>query len=110
MIDLGGLSAQHLERLSKRALQLARDLRKQEPSDALALANGVKDISYNTVRWGAVTSYTGQALVTMEDGTSWRCIGHRPKGSAEVVTRDGWIEKVPMTGGLRQAAPPQVDG
>ena len=110
MIDLSGLSAQHLERLSKRALQLARDLRKKEPSDALALANGVEDNSYNTVRWGGVSSYSGEAVVTMADGSVWRCIGHRPTGTAEYVARDGWIEKIPMKEGHRGATPPQVVG
>ena len=93
-IDLARLSVEALEALSKKALEGAEDLKREQPSLALALANGVKDISYSTVRWGGVTSYTGQALVTMEDGTSWRCIGHRPTGSSERIDRQGWVEFV----------------
>lgn len=95
-ITLGGMSAEALESLSARALALARDLRASEPSYELALANGVRDHSYSTVRWGTVASYGGEATITMADGSLWRAVGYGPRGTAEYVSRDGGIEMIPL--------------
>jgi len=91
-----GMSADQLERLAQKATELAKDLRKKEPTYALAEAAGVKDTGYETVRFGWISSFSGEAEVTMADGSRWRCVGHRPKGSAEWVSRGGFIEFIPI--------------
>ena len=96
-INLSGLSAVALQALAERAQTLAADLRKGEPSYELALENGVEDRSYNTVRYGLVGSYRGEAVVTMADGQRWRCVGRGPRGDASHISRDGYIEFIPLT-------------
>ena len=96
MTDLRGMSAAALEELAKRAAALAADLRKEEPTYELALENGIEDRGYSTVRWGFVPSFAGTAEITMADGRRWRAIGHGPEGTAEYVSRRGWIEFVPV--------------
>jgi hypothetical protein len=94
--DLSGLSADALDQLAKKAKALADDLRKAEPSDELALENGITNCGYSTVRWGWVSSFRGEAIVEMTDGRRWKCVGHGPRGDAEFVSRQGWIEKIPL--------------
>lgn len=94
--NLAGLSRHELLALSVRARKLAEDLGKREPSIALALANGVKDCSYPTVRHGYVRSFSGRAELTMDDGSKWLAIGHGPVGTPEDVFRDGYIEFRPV--------------
>lgn len=95
-IDLKNMSVQQLESLSHAASKLANDLRKQEPSYDLALLNGVRDKSYPTVANGYVSKYSGEALITMADGRKWRAVGHGPAGDAYTVTRQGFIEFIPI--------------
>ena len=95
-IDLSNMSATELRVLAKKAAELAEALAAERPRYALALANGVRDTSYNTVRWGRIPSFTGTAIIQMEDGRRWKAIGHEPTGTAEYVSRDGYIEFVPL--------------
>lgn len=95
-INLSGLSAVALQALAERASALAKDLRKGEPSYELALENGVEDRSYNTVRYGLVGSYRGEAVVTMANGRKWRCVGRGPRGDASHISAEGFIEFIPM--------------
>ena len=95
-INLSGLSAVALQALAERASALAEDLRKQQPSYELALEAGVEDRSYRTVQYGLVNSYRGEAIVTMADGSRWRCVGHGPLGDASHISRYGFIEFVPL--------------
>lgn len=95
-INLKGLSANQLEALAKRASELAKDLRAAQPSVALALEAGVKDTSYQTPRDGYITSYYGNGIVTLEDGSQWKAIGHGPTGTAYSVYRHGFVEFVPI--------------
>lgn len=95
-VNLSGMSAVQLDTLAAKAKSLAADLRKSQPTYDLALAAGVRDNSYGTVRWGRVASYSGEAVVTLEDGSRWRCVGRRPKGDAETVERQGYIEFIPL--------------
>jgi len=97
MIDLRNMSADALDELSKRAASLASDLRNDQPSCQIALVNGVRDCGYDTVRYGFVPSFSGEAEIVMADGRRWRAIGHPPRGSAEYVFRNGWIEFVPCS-------------
>ncbi len=96
MENLKGMSAVSLEALSKKAAALAVDLRESQPSYELALENGVEDCSYDTVRCGTVGKYRGTAEITMTDGSHWKAIGHSPKGTAEYVSKDGYIEFIPI--------------
>ena len=65
------------------------------PTALLAIAAGVEDDSYSTVRYGMVASYRGEAMVTLPNGSEWRCVGHGPQGNAETLARDGYIEMIP---------------
>ena len=96
MVDLTKMSADALETLARRASALAEDMKAKQPSYALAIEAGVRDRSYNTVANGYVNSYSGEAIVRMDDGKRWRCVGHRPKGSAFCVTKRGFIEFIPL--------------
>lgn len=95
-MNLSNLSSVELKKIAKKALQLAADLEKQEPSYALALENGIKDCSYNTTANGYVYSYSGEAEVTMDNGRKWKAVGHRPDGDAWCIYRQGYIEFVPI--------------
>lgn len=103
MNDLSNMSAEALEELSKRAASLAADLRKEQPSYTVAIEHGILDRGYDTVRYGFVPSFGGEAIITMADGRRWKAIGHRPRGSAEHVSRNGWIEFVPLP--VEESAP-----
>ena len=96
-INLSGLSAVALQALAERASALAKDLRKEQPSYELALEAGVKDTGYPTVANGYVNRFSGEAVVTMADGRKWRCVGHGPRGDAIHISRDGYIEFIPLT-------------
>lgn len=100
-INLSGMSADALTKLAERASALAADLRKQQPSYELALEAGVKDTGYPTVANGYVNRYEGEALVEMANGKKWKCVGHRPKGSPSHISKQGYIEFIP----LGEAAP-----
>lgn len=95
-INLSGMSADALQALAERAQTLAADLRKEQPSYELALEAGVQDRGYDTVACGHVSSFRGEAIVTLEDGSRWRCVGHGPKGGASYVSKQGYIEFIPM--------------
>ena len=95
-MDLSNMSADALEALAKKATSLAKDLRRAEPSYSLAIEAGIKDKSYSTYRCGRVSSFSGEAVVTMADGRKWKCIGHGPRGAADYVSRDGFIEFIQM--------------
>lgn len=95
-INLSNMSADALEALAKKAKSLAEDLREKQPSYALALEAGVKDESYQTVRYGRIEKYSGEAVVKMADGSRWLCKGHGTKGNAHYVSREGYIEFIPM--------------
>ena len=95
-INLSGMSADALQTLAKRASELAADLRKEQPSYELALEAGVEDRSYPTVANGYVNSFSSEAVVTMADGRKWRCVGHGPKGSPIHISRQGYIEFIPI--------------
>lgn len=95
-MNLSGMSSYQLEKLAKKASLLAGDLKKEEPTYNVALENGVEDCSYRTVRWGEISSYSGEATVTLENGTKWKCVGHKPQGNTHVVTREGFIEFIKL--------------
>jgi len=90
--DLSGMSADQLDVLVRRATSLSSDLRSKEPTYELALLNGIDDRSYRTVRWGTVPSYSGTAIIQMDDGKVWKAIGHKPRGTAEYISKYGYIE------------------
>jgi hypothetical protein len=91
-INLNGMSRIALLELAAKATALANDLRKEEPSYQLALAAGVEDRSYNTVRHGLVSCYTGEGFVRMDNGALWKCIGHGTKGRNGELHSEGYIE------------------
>ena len=95
-MNLNGLSADALDNLAKKAADLARDLRAKQPSIDLALEAGVRNRSYPTVANGWIADYSGEAVITMADGSRWQAIGHGPSGNAAWVSRQGWIEFIPL--------------
>ena len=94
--DLKGLSADALECLARHATALAKDLRREEPTIRLALEAGIVDSSYHTVRYGMVAEYRGTVEITLANGKRWRAIGHGPMGTAAHVSKEGWIEFIPL--------------
>lgn len=94
-----GFNASELEALAKAAAKRAAELRAAEPSYALAIAAGVVDDTYETVRYGFVRSYKGEATVTMEDGSVWIARGEGPLGDAHSIRRDGRITFERVKGG-----------
>lgn len=94
--EMMAMSAAALRDLAAEMVQRAKDLEAAQPTIALALAAGVRDASYGTVRWGTVADYRGEGVVTMADGRRWRCVGHGPTGSAEVISRRGYVEFIPL--------------
>ena len=93
---LNGMSSEKLQAVAKAAEELAHDLKQRQPSYALALAAGVRDNGYITVRHGHVRAYSGQAEIVLADGSRWLAIGHGPTGDAHTVSRDGYIEFKPL--------------
>ena len=89
-------SSEELNDIAKKATSLSKDLKKEQPSYALALQNGIKDHSYNTTANGLVEAYSGSAIIEMENGQKWKAIGHGPKGNAYYVDREGYIEFIKL--------------
>lgn len=54
----------------------------------------VADKSYPTVRWGWIPSYDGSELVKNTTGKWVLRIGYGPEGTAEWVSRRGYIQEV----------------
>ena len=76
----------------------------------IALAAGVRDVSYSTVRYGWVKSYSGQATVTLlEDNKTYRAIGHRSTGAPEGPVKDGFIEFMPIEEWVEPTPHDQMD-
>tara|TARA_R110001592_G_scaffold255416_2_gene519022 strand:+ start:2747 stop:3037 length:291 start_codon:yes stop_codon:yes gene_type:complete len=92
-MNLSKLSAEKLEEVAEKATALAALLRLKEPSNNLCIENGIVDCSYDTQSNGFIPSFQGETIVTMADGSKWKCKGHGPKGSAYDVSQDGYIEK-----------------
>jgi hypothetical protein len=92
---LKGKSSRELKRIAKAAIKLAEQLNKEKPSYDLAIANGCYDKSYGTTANGEIASYGGEAIVTMENGRRWRCVGHSSTGDA-YYGYDGYIEFIPL--------------
>lgn len=57
---------------------------------AAAIAAGVRDCGYGTVRYGTVASYRGEAVFEL-DGQTIRAVGRPSRGSAEILTGRGDI-------------------
>ena len=91
-----GLSSVKLRELSKDLLKLAADLEAEEPSDKLAILHGIKDNGYNTTANGWIDNYSGECIVTMDNGSKWRCIGHWAGGDAWHAI-NGYIEKIKLS-------------
>jgi len=102
-MDFRGMSTEMLEQIAENAAKLAKQLRAEEPSYDLALANGIIDRSYNTVRFGNVASYSGKVEIVMENGTHWLAEGHKPSGGADWVASEGFIEFTKI-----EDAPPKI--
>lgn len=91
------MSTQQLDSLNRRvslaekALSQGFDQFTPAELEKLALEHGIEDRSYDTVRWGTVSEYSGEAEIVIK-GQRYKAIGHGPKGTAEYVSKDGYIE------------------
>lgn len=92
--ELPKMSSRQLRKLAKKAMVLAHDLERAEPSYELAILNGVRDDSYR-VQSGEVCAYSGTAIVTLENGSKWKCVG-RGAGGNEYFATNGYIEFFPI--------------
>ena len=97
------MSAEQLRALRKE-IELAEkalttDFESLSPSERykLALKAGVRDKSYSTVRYGTISDYSGEAEVTV-GGRKYKVVGHGPRGTAEYVSKEGFIEFIPLEG------------
>jgi hypothetical protein len=63
--------------------------------EELALSAGVSDNSYRTVRYGTVTSYRGTAEIVVGK-RRYQVVGHGPSGTPEFVSRQGYLEFIPL--------------
>ena len=97
MENLNKMSVQQLRELSERARKIANDLEEELPSYELALETGIEDNGYNTTANGYVSSYSGEVVITMADGRKFKAIGHRPRGDAWSIYRQGYIEFIPLS-------------
>jgi hypothetical protein len=88
-------SSKELEALAKLAAALATALKTEQPSYSLAIAAGIKDKSYDTASNGSIGSYSGEAIITMENGKTWKCVGHSSSGNA-YYANNGYIEFIPI--------------
>ena len=91
MKELKEMSARELKALAKKANELAKELEAEQPGYSIAIECGVLDNSYDTTANGRVYSYSGSAIIKMENGTVWKAIGHRSSGDAWYAN-DGYIE------------------
>ena len=87
-----GLSVDVLDSFGKKLQAIAQEMKKKQPSYSLAIEAGIQDRSYSTVRWGTISKYSGEATIEMADGSIWKAIGHGPRGTAEYVSSEGYIE------------------
>ena len=81
--------------VSKHAEALSRDLLGEYPTDLLALEGGVTDEGYNTRKYGWVKSYSGEAIIFLDNGSKWRCKGMPSTGTGETLFKEGYIEFSP---------------
>lgn len=95
IMDLSGKSYQELKAIAKKAAELAEALKQKHPSYNLAIENGVRDVGYNTTANGYINSYTGEAVIKMDNGDKWKAIGHKSTGNAYYAD-DGYIEFIPQ--------------
>jgi photosystem II stability/assembly factor-like uncharacterized protein len=91
------LKANQLQLLAMFCNQLSDDLRKDKPSYRLAILNGITDFSYNTDTDPPihVASYSGTALVKLDNGSIWKCRGHfacRKSVEQTTVIEQGYID------------------
>lgn len=100
-MNLVNMSVVQLEQLAVKAKRLADDLRKDQPSYELAMEAGIRDESYQTVRFGTVAKYSGDVIVTMADGKTWRCVGRGPTGGADWISKQGYIEFFPLIASVK---------
>lgn len=76
----------------------------RDPCVAAAIAAGVRNVGYDTVRYGWINAYRGEADVEL-GGMRYHAVGHMPVGDSvdpagERPARDGYIQFTPVpTGG-----------
>lgn len=74
---------------------MKKNLSPNEEMIQLALEAGIKDRSYSTPRQGWVESYLGEAIIEYK-GQKYKVIGHDTEGCPMTVTREGYIEFIPV--------------
>ena len=74
----------------KRDIDESYKIVESEAMKALGLGNGVSDQTYNTVAWGDVPSFSGEATIEFRN-----CVvtihGYGSQGNASVITRNGGV-------------------
>lgn len=83
----------------------------KNPTISDAVAAGIRDKSYDTVRYGWVPSYTGRAVVVLADGTTseyWHARGYGPTGGPDWIGKYGGVQfdriSDPVKGSLLKGA------
>ena len=62
-----------------------------KPLRAWAYELGVRDVGYDTVANGWVSSAEGEAVFATSDGKLWKCHGFRPRGNARCIFAQGGV-------------------
>lgn len=89
---LNGLRSTQLRVLAKQALRMAKMLEDQAPSYQLAIDSGIIDESYHTPSCGWIAKYSGEAIITMDNGAEWKAVGVPPSGKGCPYNyKDGYI-------------------
>lgn len=95
MMEFTNKSAHELRAIANKALALAEELEKEQPTYALAIVYGIESLS-RTYPSGTVFSYSGTVEIEMANGTKWKAIGHKATGSGDLYD-DGYIEFIKLS-------------
>ena len=95
MYNLKGLSSIKLRELAYKANRMAEELELEEPSEEMALLNGIIKKDFKPDYGEVVASYSGDVTFIYK-GRKWNAIGHGPSGNDYIVTAAGYIEYIPL--------------
>jgi hypothetical protein len=87
-----GQSSEFITEQIQRLSEVAEDLKKNRPTEALAVFFGVMDCSYQTKNNNLVKNYKGESIVQMDNGKKYRARAHPVAGDGDYINRKSWIE------------------
>jgi len=91
-----GHCSEFIEDQVERLSEIAKDLKKEQPTEALAVFFGIQDCSYNTQSNGFIKNYKGQAIIQMDNGKKFKAIARPAQGDAYYVHKRSFIEFIEL--------------